>query len=182
MGCPPTVINQLSCLQNLAVKKLFDQKYEKPWINHDYSSSDPFIPNYSKNVVKAGNYNTTLKIIMGFTQDEGLYFTGLLHGFPPARKYFKAIWHTADGPLASVTPPHFRDKLTNLTNHYIGSIDNMDNPAYLPQLTNLFTDTFFWIGGHKVIARHVCGDIAANMPGTLYLLTAMMVRALGIWV
>ena len=55
----------------------------------------------------------------------------------------------------------------NLTNHYIGSIDNMDNPAYLPQLTNLFTDSVFWSGGHRIIARHICGSVSANVTGLL---------------
>ena len=114
-----------------------------PWV--DSELQDPFLPTHPESILRHGEDNP-VPVIIGFTSEEGLLFTGRFHKDPAFHTRFLEDWSTC-GPanLLGLEEDEVRQedrvRLDALRETY---------PSGTHGLTDMFTDAIFAASSHQV--------------------------------
>jgi len=164
LGCISlTVQARLECLRGVSAVALSLVEYEdgvisQPVVDGTYAS-DPFLPNYPDLAFKNGDFNVDVDVLMGSNRDEGYLFTqAFLTLNNTLFPLFMDNWDKW-GPIL-VLQKHFLETSDEdvalafeILEHYCGTRDvTMD---HLANITDMFTDSFFWVGVDKYVDFHL---------------------------
>ena len=163
LGCIEiNVDRRLTCLRNVSAFALSMVEFEDGVISQpvvDGSFADnPFLPTYVETSLKEGSFATDVDVLLGANLNEGLLFTQLILGLPTSLEFFTENWSTW-GPILLLQKKYLEitdDDIAladDIFLHYCGSKNvTMDN---IDQITDMFTDAFFWYGMDKYLDYHI---------------------------
>merc|ERR1711874_850018 len=127
-------------------------------VDYPYASH-PFLPQDPELAFRSGDFNVDVEVLLGANRDEGLLFTQafltLNHTLMPL---IMGHWDTW-GPIL-LLQKHFLETTEQdialafeILEHYCGTrnvtVDHIAN------ITDMFTDSFFWLGVDKYIDFHL---------------------------
>jgi len=169
VGCD---VADLICFQNLPLNLLLslnsyldDQTDHpafttgNPWngvVDQEFTN-DPFFHDSPLNILKNGDFDKNIQIILGANQDEGLLDTVVLFFYPDLYDEMSSNWDHY-GPLSVLGKTGLGDITDedkeisrNILEFYTGSVENitLDN---FQALTDMKTDATFWYGIEKTIS------------------------------
>lgn len=164
VGCISlTVAARLECLKGVSAFALSMVEFEdgvisQPVVDGTYAS-DPFLPNYPDLAFKNGDFNVDVDVLLGANKDEGYLFTqaflGLNHTLLPL---FMGNWDTW-GPILLLQKHYFEstDEDVELAYEILEDYCGTRNVTidHLSNMTDMFTDSFFWVGVDKYVDFHL---------------------------
>jgi len=119
-------------------------------------TSDPFLPGHPEELMKAGEFDTDIEVIVGTTKDEGILFLLTLLAdptlWPTYRENFdvygpQSLFNIAN--RSEITEDDVENAHT-IVEYYVGSIDNID-AEHKQGMFDMFTDAGFLYGTYKTI-------------------------------
>ena len=163
LGCISlTVAARLQCLREvsplaLSLAELEDGVISQPVV--DTFASQPFLPQDPALAFATGDFNTDVDVLVGANKEEGYLFTQafltLNHTILPL---IMGQWDTW-GPILLLQKHYLEttqedvDLAFQILEHYCGTrnitLDHIGN------ITDMFTDSFFWVGVDKYIDYHL---------------------------
>jgi len=163
LGCEEEV-DVLVCLQAqdmgdiVNLNTLMDGNKYGVWMpvpDHNFTSS-PFLPGNPEQLMKSGEFNTDVEVVVGTNADEGiLYFVYQL--LDPAQWANYRDKFDVDGPrslfnIANASEVTEEDvvKAHTFVEYYVGSLDSMDE-EHKQDMCDMFTDAGFLYGTYKTI-------------------------------
>ena len=154
--------NRLACLRKvnayaLSLVEFEDGVISQPVVDGTYSDN-PFLPSNPERSFNDGNFATDVDILLGANLSEGFLFTQLILGLPTILEFFIENWNTW-GPILILQKKyleiHEEDVALadEILEKYCGSKNiSMEN---IDQLTDMFTDAFFWYGIERYLDCHL---------------------------
>ena len=163
VGCIELDVDRrLACLRNvnaftLSLVEFEDGVISQPVVDGTFSDK-PFLPTQPEIAFKEGSFATEVDVLLGANLNEGLLFTQLVWGLPTILELFTANWKTW-GPILILQKKYLEiteediAMADEILEYYCGSKNiSMEN---IDQMTNMFTDAFFWYGVDKYIDFHI---------------------------
>ena len=102
VGCDKGEV-QLHCLQSVSVERLLRTQLAagpngaQAVIDKPHSSS-PFLPMSPKEIMRSGDYNHEVSLLLGYNKDEGLLHTGAAYKNPALVNQWRSKWLETFGP------------------------------------------------------------------------------------
>ena len=168
VGCD---VSDLECLQNLPVDVLVNMtKYlddptdfldgsGNPWngvVDSEFTD-DPFLSDTPLNILKTGDFDQNVEVILGAVQEEALQFTINFYFHPELYGQLSANWTDYYGPLSLLGRTGMGDitekdkELSgDILEYYTGSEDTMTEDDF-SAVTAMRTDAVFWAGIDRVV-------------------------------
>jgi len=163
LGCVDlTVETRLACLREADVFALSMVEFEdgvisQPVVDGTYSNN-PFLPTYPEIAFRDGSFATEVDVLLGANLNEGFLFTQLILGLPTLLEFFIANWDMW-GPILILQKKYLEIKeedielSAEILKHYCGDKNvSMEN---LGEVTDMFTDAFFWYGIDRYLDHHL---------------------------
>ena len=163
----------MHCLQSVSVERLLRTQLAagpngaQAVIDKPHSSS-PFLPMSPKEIMRSGDYNHEVSLLLGYNKDEGLLHTGAAYKNPALVNQWRSKWLETFGPSTllglkdqPIDSPS-REITRKIAEHYLDSIDAMtfDN---ISNITNMYTDSWFGHPVHDFVSRRI-----SNKQKTFY--------------
>ena len=155
--------NVVTCLQDKNMEDIIGLSYNVSqgrmfWVpvsDKDFSS-EPFLPGDAEELMKSGQFNTEVEVIIGTNEAEGIMTMGS-YIIDPSRweetknniEILLPIYLFNIGDVADITDEDV-DNMYKILNYYIGSVDNF-NEAHIKELIQMCTDCDFLYGTYKTI-------------------------------
>ena len=164
VGCDKGEV-QLQCLQSLSVERLLRTQLTagpngaQAVIDESHSSS-PFLPMSPKEIMRSGEYNHEVSLLLGSNKDEGLLHTGAAYKNPAIVNEWRSKWLETFGPITLLglkhesIDKHSREISRKIAEQYLYSIDSItfDN---ISNITNMYTDSWFGHPVHDFVSRRI---------------------------
>ena len=150
------------CLQGKNMKDIIRLEYSlsnnliwlpSPDINF---ASEPFLPGDPEELMKSGQFNSEIDVIIGTNEKEGLFVMEAFIVDP-------TLWVTTKYNIETLLPMYLFNiaeesdvtaddvaKMYTILEYYIGSVDNF-NEEHINELIDMFTDADFLYGTYKTI-------------------------------
>ena len=153
--------DNLKCLQNKDIFDILQLSYlvegNLMWVPvNDNKTSNPFVPGNPKDLLKNGEFDKNIEVILGTNADEGLLFIFNLILDPTGWENFRNNFDILGPKLLfnianprDITPTDVQNALT-IAEYYLGSIDNL-NENHLDRIIDMFTDAGFLYGTIKTM-------------------------------
>ena len=122
----------------------------------DSQSSQPFLPGYPEDLLKTGQLNTDVEVVIGTNKDDGMFYVIDQLMDPSKWNDFKenfdvngprVLFNIAD---ASEVTDEDIENAHKLAEYYVGSVDNLDE-EHQQGVFDMFTDAGFLYGTFKTI-------------------------------
>jgi len=164
-------LDDLECFQSLPVELLLSLNMYlddptdfpafvvgNPWngvVDRDFTDN-PFLSDTPDKILKKGEFNKDVEIILGANQDEGLLDIVILYLFPVFYSELSSDWDHC-GPISLLGRSGLGDIseediiLSNkILEFYIGSVDNFTSDNF-QAITDMKTDATFWHGINQAV-------------------------------
>eukprot|EP00091_Calanus_sinicus_P022818 TRINITY_DN7448_c0_g1_i3.p1 TRINITY_DN7448_c0_g1~~TRINITY_DN7448_c0_g1_i3.p1 ORF type:complete len:435 (+),score=107.28 TRINITY_DN7448_c0_g1_i3:279-1583(+) len=154
----------LTCLQGqdvtdvVALTNLLEADKFSIWVpvpDNDFTNN-PFLPGDSEELMRSGQFNTEVEVIIGTNADEGILYVLAQLSDPSSWDEFRetfdvngprALFNIANASEVTVEDVENAHKLVE---YYVGSVENM-NEDHKQGMFDMFTDAGFLYGTHKTI-------------------------------
>ena len=124
----------------------------------DRSQTRPYLPSNPLDLVKTGSYQTDVDLMLGFNEDDGLLISEYFLPAPSLYDVISELWDFL-GPFSLFEEHHTEitprdvEIATEILNFYTGGGGPLSlNPENFWNVTEMFTDSFFWVG-HRLFLR-----------------------------
>ena len=135
-----------------------NELFSQPVVDGHFTS-DPFLPDDPKQLIKDGRYHQDVEILLGFNEEEGRMVTTIFEAFPLLYSAMAAGWPIL-GPFSLLGKHH-----TEMSEHdvhivnkillqYVGNVSAI-KAENIEKITNMFTDSFFSYGINKFLDFHL---------------------------
>ena len=162
VGClDPTT--RVACLRRKKVSEVMtmdirNELFSQPVVDGHFTS-DPFLPDDPKQLIREGKYHQDVEILLGFNEEEGHMVTSIFEAFPLLYSAMAAGWPVL-GPFSLLGKHH-----TEMSEHdvhivneilveYVGNVSAI-KAENIEKITNMFTDSFFSYGINKFLDLHL---------------------------
>ena len=168
VGCN---VSDLNCFQNLPVDLLVNMKNYlddptdfldgsgNPWngvVDSEFTD-EPFLSDTPINLLKMGDFDKDVEVILGAVQEEALQFTINFYFHPELYSLLSANWTDYYGPLSLLGRTGMGDiiekdkELSNdILEYYTGSEDTMTEDDF-SAVTAMRSDAVFWAGIDRMV-------------------------------
>jgi len=155
---------RLDCLRNVSAWDLARADFENGVISLPVAdaawSSEPFFPKSPEEAFLDGDFDTTVDVLLGSNQHEGLLITQLFLAWPQLFGIMMSTWQVwgpllllQKKPLSATNEDHAIANL--LLDKYTDGLGTNITIEQLPIITDLMTDAFFNYGIERYIGFHL---------------------------
>lgn len=154
---------RVACLRRKKVSEVMtmdirNELFSQPVVDGHFTS-DPFLPDDPKQLIRKGKYHQDVEILLGFNEEEGHMVTSIFEAFPLLYSAMAAGWPVL-GPFSLLGKHH-----TEMSEHdvhivnkilveYVGNVSAI-KAENIEKITNMFTDSFFSYGINKFLDLHL---------------------------
>ena len=132
----------------------------QPSIDREHSPN-PYLPEDPLTLVKSGQYNTEVDLLLGFNEDEGILISQFFLQAPDLYNVLKDAWDFL-GPFALLQKHHTDitendiETATDILDYYTngGGLETL-GPDSFWNITNMFSDSFFTYANYLFLEHHL---------------------------
>jgi len=158
------------CLRSKSIFQLLatelpTELMSQPCLDGDLAAN-PFLPLHPIAAVKYGQHAKEVDVMVGFNEDEGLMISEFFLQAPHLYDVVRQLWPVL-GPYAllgvhsSEATTDIVNLATDLVTAYTGGLENLA-PDHFANVTEMFTDAFFWYAASLFLEYHLPWAEGAN--------------------